>query len=338
MRALVLDYQQRSLAMREVPDPALNAPGDVLLRVLEVGICGTDRDLARFHFGYPPKGMPYLILGHEALAEVIAVGSAVHTLQPGDLVAPLIRRPCPDPCVWCRSRRPDLCVTGRYTERGIMGAHGYFSQYAVDQEENLVRLPPEAATVGVLFEPLSVAEKAVDTAVQLHRGEPKTALIVGAGTIGLLCALAAQARNLNVTVFSLEDPGSNRAQLARQAGLHYTTQIQGTYDLTVEAAGSPTAFQAALEALAPLGVLVALGAASSGQPIDTRRLILKSQIVASSINTSPAAARRAATHLVDFDHSVLESLIERRQPEQAADSIFAGAGGRPKVVHPLWSV
>src|SRR5215210_5746280 len=112
MRALALDYQNRKLVDRSVPDPLISSPVDVLTRVHEVGICGTDRDLAAFRFGRPPEGSDYLVLGHEALAEVIATGTCVTGIRTGDLVVPVVRRSCPLPCRSCASGRRDLCLTG----------------------------------------------------------------------------------------------------------------------------------------------------------------------------------------------------------------------------------
>ena len=126
MRAVTLDYQTRRLHQRDVPEPTITSPTQVLFRVLEAGVCGTDRELANFRFGAPPKGEQFLILGHEALGEVIATGGAVTTLKSGDLVVPTVRRACAPACASCGRNRRDLCVTGNYTERGILLAHGYF--------------------------------------------------------------------------------------------------------------------------------------------------------------------------------------------------------------------
>src|SRR5579862_5533806 len=112
MRAVTLDYTRRSLHQRDIPEPTLEHDTQVLFRVLEAGVCGTDRELALFRLGRPPSNTDYLVVGHEALGEVIAVGAAVENIRPGDLVAPQIRRACAPPCVSCARNRRDLCVTG----------------------------------------------------------------------------------------------------------------------------------------------------------------------------------------------------------------------------------
>ena len=137
MRAVGLSYANRRLEFRQVPEPSIVGPTEVLLRVREVGVCGTDRELALFRLGFPPAGEEFLILGHEALAQVVACGSGVRRLRPGDWVVPMVRRPCRPPCPSCARGRRDLCLAPEQRERGIFGLHGYLAEYAVDDEEYL---------------------------------------------------------------------------------------------------------------------------------------------------------------------------------------------------------
>src|SRR5882724_2757546 len=147
MRALTLDFADRTLSERDVREPTLEQDDQVLFRVAEVGVCGTDRLLARFELGRPPDDSDYLVLGHEAIGQVMRVGSSVHDLSPGDWIVPMVRRPCVPACFSCGRGRRDLCVSGRYSERGIFAAHGYFSDLAVDRECDMVRLPSELIEV-----------------------------------------------------------------------------------------------------------------------------------------------------------------------------------------------
>src|ERR1700730_2819409 len=117
MRAVALDFERRALIEREVPAPEIARDDDVLFRVEEVRVCGTDRELASFRLGYPPEGESFLVLGHEAAGRVIKVGAAVTSLRTGDCVVPIIRRGCSPPCPCCARRRSDLCVSGNYRER-----------------------------------------------------------------------------------------------------------------------------------------------------------------------------------------------------------------------------
>jgi threonine dehydrogenase-like Zn-dependent dehydrogenase len=336
VRAAILDFRQRRLASAEIPEPAITSPDEVLMRVEAVGICGTDRELANFRFGYPPDGSDYLVLGHEAVGQVIEVGSAVTGIQPGDWVAPLIRRGCVPPCRSCGQNRRDLCLTGGYKERGIFGAHGYFSGFAVDSSADLVLIPPDRADIGVLLEPLSVVEKAVAMALELHRGEARTANVVGAGTIGILAGLVLNACGFTVTVCSLEAADSARATLVRRAGLRYVTALAEKADIVIEAAGSPEGAAHGLASLAPLGVMVVLGAAETAR-FPLLQLIVQNQIIAGSVNTSPEAAARAALRLAELDPEVPRAMITRAKFEDFEQSILGPQVGAPKTVHMMQS-
>ena len=109
--------------------------------MLEVGVCGTDHEIARFEYGVPPAGEPYLVMGHESLAEVVEVRNGSR-LKPGDLVVTTVRRPCGKPeCRPCHHDRPDFCTTGDYTERGIKGRHGFMTDEVIDDDKNMHVVP-----------------------------------------------------------------------------------------------------------------------------------------------------------------------------------------------------
>src|SRR5262245_43843097 len=165
MRAVAVFPHSREVKLIEVEEPQIARPIAVNLRMLEVGICGTDREICAFPYGTLPPGSEYLILGHESIGEVVAVGPEVRDLAVGDLVVATVRRPCPHAtCAACRAGRPDFCVTGDFTERGIKGADGFLTDYVVDDEAYLVRVPHALADVAVLVEPLTVITKAGDQA------------------------------------------------------------------------------------------------------------------------------------------------------------------------------
>ena len=147
MRALRLDFAERRLTVADHPEPAPPGATEVWLRLLEGGVCGTDRGVAEFEFGCPPAGESGLILGHEAVGVVEQTGANVTALRPGDLVVPMVRRNCAPGCAMCRRGRRDNCLTGEYVERGIFGLHGYLCEYAVDDADDLVPVPPDRKSV-----------------------------------------------------------------------------------------------------------------------------------------------------------------------------------------------
>ena len=210
----------REVKVIEVDPPRLSEPDDVMLRMLDVGICGTDKEICSFEYGTPPPGQDHLIIGHEALAEVIDVGPAVENLKPGDLVVPTVRRPCPDPnCRACTAGHQDYCYTGNFTERGIKEAHGFLTSFVVDRERYMVPVPAALADFAVLTEPLTIAEKALTQVFWLmqhrppwldagaapeRRGSGLSALVLGAGPVGLLGAMALAVAGFDTYVYSRE--------------------------------------------------------------------------------------------------------------------------------------
>ena len=336
MKGVALDYEQRSLIVAEFPDPAAPSAGEVLLRVHEVGICGTDRELSRFAYGYAPPGETRLILGHEALARVEMTGAGVLDVQRGQWVVPTVRRSCDPPCPQCAAGRRDLCVRAANPECGIFGLHGYFRDYAIDKPEDLVRVPEALVDVAVLIEPLSVVEKAIESALRCHQGEPRRLLAMGAGAIGILTALTARLRGLDATICSLEAPDHPRIRALRGTGIEYRTSIEGySADIVVEAAGDARAAFAGLGALAPLGVMVVLGALSARGEFPFMDLIVGNRTLLGSVNAGPDAFRRAVEDLARFDKRVLERLVSRRRFTGELDALFDPPAGAAKLVHVL---
>src|SRR5512138_818610 len=225
MRAVAVFPRVPEVRLVEHPEPQILAPSQVAIRVREVGICGTDREIAAGAHGAAPDGSPYLVLGHEALGEVVDVGTSVSRLRRGDLVVPTVRRPCRDMrCRACATGHPDFCTTGEFIQRGIRGAHGYLAERVVDEQRYMVPVPAELRDVAVLTQPLSVAEAALRQVEDLQRrlpwadedgsaGRPasRVAVVIGAGPVGLLSALALRVRGYETAVHSREARGKKSA-------------------------------------------------------------------------------------------------------------------------------
>ena len=98
MKAVAVWPARRRVDVVDVPVPALGGPTAVRIRILDVGVCGTDGEICRFDYGgSPPAGEDHLIVGHEALGQVMETASGAPGLGAGDLVVPMVRRPCPLP-------------------------------------------------------------------------------------------------------------------------------------------------------------------------------------------------------------------------------------------------
>jgi threonine dehydrogenase-like Zn-dependent dehydrogenase len=343
--------------MIEVPIPERRGEREVTVRIREVGICGTDREIGAFEYGTPPPGTDRLVLGHEALGEVVEVGSGVRTLAPGDLVAITVRRPCNDAtCIACRVGRQDFCISGGFTERGIMGADGFMTELVVEDERYLVRVPRSLAEVGVLIEPLTVSAKAavdLDAILRRYPWEPLglRALVLGAGPIGLLSAMMLVARNAKTFVYSLEAADSDRAELARSFGAEYVSARDtslsdlpvrvGKADIVFEAVGTAKVAFGALAALAPNGVFILSGMPSARAPIEIgldrimRDIVLKNQILFGTVNASRGAFEAAVRQLEQFMGlfpRAIRSLITHRTKLEEIPDLLRHPGGIKQVV------
>jgi len=342
----------------EVPEPRIESPEQVMLRVLDVGICGTDREIASFHYGTPPPGEAALIIGHESLAEVVAVGSGVSRVAVGDLVVPSVRRPCPhDSCTACRAERQDFCYTGDFRERGIKELPGFLSELAVEHESYLNVVPRQLAEIGVLVEPLTIAEKALAEVAQVQKrlpwscaaehhkqwGHCHTALVLGAGPVGLLGAMALAAADFDVFVYSREGGDSAQAQLIAQMGARYLSsqdtsvdqlsEVIGQIDLIYEATGASALSFDVMRVLGTNGIFVFTGVPGRKGPvkIDTdlimRNLVLKNQIVFGTVNAARQSFEDAIRDLGTLAQrwpEAVRGLITGRYALEEVDGLLLG--------------
>ena len=324
--------------MKDVAEPPGPLDGEVLFRVNQVGICGTDREIAAVRLVLPPAGDEFLTLGHEALGQVVAVGRGVSDLRPGDWIVPTVRRPCKPPCKPCGTGRADLCASGEYVERGIVRLHGYFTDLGVDDANDVLKVPDELLEHAILIEPLSAVEKAVETAQCAHLGffgfNPPRALVLGAGTIGILAALTLQTRGFDVTVSSLEPRDHERARMLERAGIRYIELDEmRPSDIVIEATGSAEALANGARSLARNGVLVTLGAPNATIAFPFRDLIIKNQALIGSVNASPASFALALDDLSGFDRRVLDAMIHRVHFEEYGRTLTGPLSPHPKVIH-----
>lgn len=314
------DHTLRVVA--DVPEPKLAGPTDVKLRILQVGICATDREIANCVFGTPPEGFNYLVLGHEGFAEIVEAGPEAMGLQPGDLVVPTVRRPCDDPaCIACRNDRPDFCLTGTYREHGIQGMHGFMTEFVVDDARFMRKTPPEIRDAAVLVEPLTIAEKAFIQADKIQMRLPwdqptPHAVVLGAGPVGLLGAMALRHRGCEVTVYSREREPDPRVDITRAIGAKYVSSRDctlaqmaagiGNIDLVYEATGSARLAFDVLNVLGRNGIFILTGVPGAHGPeaVDLGALItnmtLKNQCLLATVNAGNDAFERAITDLTEF--------------------------------------
>lgn len=333
MRAIaVTPGRVETAAVVELPEPPVTE-GSVLARTLLVGICGTDAEIAYDGYGTPPAGSERLVLGHESLAEVIEAPSGTGLL-PGDLIAGVVRRPDPVPCEACKRDEWDMCRNGRFVELGIRGEQGYGRERFRLDPRFAVRLEPELGELGVLLEPTSVVAKAWEHAEHIFtraRFEPRVALVIGAGPIGLLAALIARQRGLETHVVDLVTDGPKPALVADLGAAYHAgavADVPATPDVVIECTGIGELVLAAIGRMKPGGVMALAGLSQSRRPTETHLDLLNADIVLGNkavFGTVNAARRhydQAAIVLARAEKQWLARLITRRvAPEQWPEAL-----------------
>jgi threonine dehydrogenase-like Zn-dependent dehydrogenase len=263
MKAIaVYPGKPHSMHLEDVPMPKVtdipNGQG-VLVKVVRVGVDGTDKEINAAEYGMAPEGEKFLITGHENFGQVMEVGPNVpDTITPGTYVVATVRRP--GHSIYDRIGLQDMTTDNVYYERGINLRHGYLTEYYGEDAAYMVTLPDTLREVGVLLEPLTVAEKGLNQAYEIQRRlkvwQPRRAAVVGAGTIGLLATLGMRLRGVEVTCYSRRLPPYFNSDLITELGAHYVSsqqatlteasEMHGPFDIIFEASGfSPLAFQAA---------------------------------------------------------------------------------------------
>ena len=356
MRAIGVFPETRQVRLMSQAIPGIESPTQVKIRTIEVGICGTDREICSFAYGTPPDGSDHLVLGHEALGEVVETGSSAAQFKPGDLVVPTVRRPCSHGhCAPCRDDRQDFCFTGEFTERGIKMTHGFMTEYFVEEEKHLNIVPTELRDVAVLVEPLTVAEKAMTQVWQVQqrlpwennadiaRGQGKTAVVLGAGPVGILGAMALIVNGFKTFVYSRSPAPNPKSELVNSIGAKYissqTVSVEqfaaevGNIDLVYEAVGVGRISFDVLKILGLNGIFVFTGIPphKPAIPIEAdslmRQMVLKNQIAIGTVNADRPAFEGAIRDLAIFKKrwpDALRAVISGRFPMEAYRDLLLG--------------
>lgn len=353
MRAILVRPPKEGVRMGEAPDPT-PAPDEVKVRVIECGVCGTDRDIVAGTYGTRPEGHSEMVLGHENLGRIVEVGSEVRGWRVGDEVVATVRRGC-GICRYCRTNRSDFCETGLFTERGIKGRDGYMAEFYTERPEYIVRVPRPHRLSAVLLEPLSVVEKAfVQARRVLDRTEvipgtdgnrPRKALVAGTGAIGMLAALVLGIEGFDVTAIDRHGDDAPAGTMLASVDAHHVDVSEGLsvlgqqrFDLVLEATGSATLNVDLASRLGPNGVLLATGIpADSAATIPVaagelfRRLVLQNQAIVGSVNANRRYFEAGLHHLTAFRRrwgTVAEQLVTQRLPWSEYASVLTQ--GKPE--------
>lgn len=352
MKAIAITPGKGSVHFIEVPEPQILNDTDIILETLQVGICGTDRAEVEGGRAIPENGKKELVIGHEMLGRVVKTGSSVQAAKAGDLGLFTVRRGC-GKCYPCRNNRSDFCETGDYLERGIKGLDGFQAEYVSDDEKYFVKVPEEIASIGVLVEPMSVVEKALEQALGIQRlrlpdtklhNWPKdvNVLIAGLGPVGLLAALILKLYGANLFGLDIVEEDSPRALALTNLGGKYingkrvkTKDIDdqfGHFEILFEATGVAKLEFDLIESLNINGIYIITGIPEDNRQLNIsagefmRNLVLKNQIIIGTVNAGPEHYNLAVTHLLAAQknwNSITENIITEKVNYKEMNKAFS---------------
>ena len=311
MKAIAITPKEKnSVRLVEMDKPKVSdikGGRGVLVEVLRVGACGTDREINNAEYGVAPDNSDYLVLGHENFGRVVDVGENVWELEPGDFVVATVRRPC-GTSIYDQIGQQDFTTDTEYYEHGISRLHGFWAEFYAESADFLIKVPPAIAEVAVLLEPISIIEKGLKQAEDIQKRmdiwQPKTAAVLGTGNVGLLTVLALRLRGFEVHGFGLDLPeGYLNAELCNAIGATYDSTRElsvtdsvkkyGEYDLVFEATGySPIVFEA-MQTLNENGILILSSVTgghrtTDGVPSDmiNQEFVLGNRVMVGTVNAN----------------------------------------------------
>ncbi|TDV39089.1 D-xylulose reductase [Paraburkholderia caballeronis] len=337
MEALVLE-EARRISLRPFSLPQVVGPRDVRIRIHTVGICGSD-----IHYYQHGRIGPFvvnepMVLGHEAAGTVVEVGDDVHHLKPGDRV-------CMEPGV------PDM--ESRASREGMYNLdpkvrfwatppiHGCLTPFVVHPAAFTFRLPDNVSFAeGAIVEPLSIGLQAA-TKAGIRPGD--VAVVLGAGTIGMMCALAALAGGCSRAIVCDLVPekldligsvqGVTTVNIRGQSPRDAVAQLTDGWGANVvfEASGNEKAFDGIVDLLCPGGRLVLVGMPQKAVPLDVVALQIKEAKIESVFryaNMFPRAIQLIASGRLD-----VKPFISRTFPFAEGIKAFEeAASGNPNDV------
>jgi len=307
----------------EIKKPDIKQNDEVLVRVKEVGVDGTDFNVVRYGLQDISEGSDRIVLGHEMAGIVEEVESEVKSLVPGDIVVMTVRRGC-GICQPCLHNQSDMCMTGLYTERGLHKRDGFLTEFVVDKEQYTAKVPDGLERLAIFTEPLSISEKAIEQIRTIqsrlpwacshpeHRfdsnkwGSCKMALVVGAGPLGLLAAALLRLRGVLTYVTDIVPEDSLKVHLVRDMGANYIDarqktpremvevccSVTGNLDMILEAAGAAATAVELINYMSRSSIYVMTGIPREKLTIKldaaqlVRQIVRYNQVIVGSVNSN----------------------------------------------------
>ncbi|WP_432002986.1 L-threonine 3-dehydrogenase [Streptomyces sioyaensis] len=337
MKALVKQEAEPGLRLMDVPEPAIG-PGDVLIKVLRTGICGTDLHIRAWDGWAQQSIATPLTIGHEFVGEVVETGRDVADIKAGDLVSGEGHLVC-GKCRNCLAGRRHLC---RATVGLGVGRDGAFAEYVALPATNVwVHRVPVDLDIAAVFDPFG---NAVHTALSFPLvGED--VLITGAGPIGIMAAAVARhagARNVMIT-----DVSEPRLALARKVGVSLVVNVAETpiaegqrtlglregFDIGLEMSGRPEAMRDMIDNMTHGGRIAVLGLPAEQFPVDWSRIVTSMLTIKGIYGREMFETWYAMSVLLEGGLD-LAPVITGRYPYQDFDAAFddAASGQSGKII------
>jgi threonine dehydrogenase-like Zn-dependent dehydrogenase len=326
---IVTPGQKDSARLIEMDMPVISS-GQALVRLLELGIDGTDIEINRGEYGETPPDKDFIVLGHEAVGQIENPGTT--ELSKGDFVVPMVRRP--DDCVDCQRGQLDMCLVGNYRECGIKGAHGFLREYLAEDVDFLVPVPKELRNIAVLTEPTSIATKGIEQAIEFHNRSANPidiAVVLGAGPLGLLTTALLKLYDYSIYTLDVVPRSSVKAQLVESVGANYVdgnvssvvslADKIGNLDLIMEATGNSTVAFQAMSVLGTNGILCLMGVSTGQKPLEVNasclnmQMVLGNKMVFGTVSSNRGHFERSVESLIHIEErwpGWLSRLITRR--------------------------
>ena len=343
MKAItVAPGEPNSVRLDDRPEPAADG-AHLLVQAEALGVCGTDREIISGAYGWAPPGADRLVLGHESLGHVIEAPES-SGFAPGDRVVGVVRHPDPLPCPACAVGEWDMCRNGLYTEHGIKALDGFGAERFLLSPTHAVPVPPALGLAAVLLEPASILAKAWDHIERIGRRtrswRPRTVLVTGAGPVGLLGALMAVQRGLEVHVLDRNQAGPKPRLVRALGGTYHVGPLPNELapDVILECTGAPPVVMDAMTRSPAGGIVCLTGVSSDGPPMPfdpgafNRAMVLRNDTVFGSVNANRRHYLAAVRALAAADPAWLDEMITRRVPLARWPEAFDRRDGDIKVV------
>ncbi len=336
IKAIGVRKGKREPELFEIDAPKIKKKNDVLLEMLQVGVCLTDKDIIENSLVDNPPGDDKLILGHEALAKVIETGTDVKSVKKEDYVVMIPRHSC-GICKPCKSRRSDFCETGLYTAAGQHKRHGYNSELYIEEEEHLVKVPPEIRDVAVLAEPFSVVEKAImqvkhiQSRIPAYEFQTSKAVVFGMGSVGMSAIALLRNYGIETYVLGRRDKTDPKAKLITEFGAKYVDMRNknvniikkeiGEMDIVIEATGATQLVIDLIELMKRNAIYVFLGIPKGVEELCfnikgmVHKIVRENLVIMGSVNSQREHFELAVKHIEEIQkkyNGILEKIITDR--------------------------